>query len=198
VVLAGGASRRLGGVPKGLEVVGGRRIVDAVADALRPVSSQLVLAANDARADEWLSGVTVVRDTYVGSGGLAGVEAALAANPDAPGALVVAWDMPFASSALLRLLLAGADAAHAALVVPQSDPPHGIEPFCAYYSASLRTALTAFLQAGGGAARDFVRQVETVHQIPIAEVARIGDPSRLFLSVNTPEDLERARSLADA
>src|SRR5688572_22108027 len=47
VVLAGGASRRLAGIPKGLELVGGSRVIDRVANALRAVSNDLLLAAND-------------------------------------------------------------------------------------------------------------------------------------------------------
>lgn len=191
MVLAGGASRRLGGAPKGLEVVAGRRIIDRVADALREVTSEVVLAANDPAATEWLPGARVVRDAHEGRGGLAGVEAALGD----PGVVVVAWDMPFVTAELLRAIV-GASRAHSAdVVVPESESPYGFEPFCAFFSARLAPALAAFLERGG-AARDFVRQVERVHRIPIAEVARIGDPRRLFFSVNTPDDLERARTMA--
>ena len=194
MVLAGGAGRRFGGVAKGLEIVDGRRIIDRVADALREVTTEVVLAANDPSAREWLPGVPVVPDVRAGRGGLAGVDAAL--QRGLTGVLVVAWDMPFVTPDLLRALLGAAHTSRADLVIPESDSPYGFEPFCAYYRKELALALAAFLDGGGGAARDFVRQVERVHRIAIADVERIGDPRRLFFSVNTPDDLERAREMA--
>ena len=41
VILAGGAASRFGGLPKGLERVDGRRIIDRVASALREGSDDL-------------------------------------------------------------------------------------------------------------------------------------------------------------
>jgi molybdopterin-guanine dinucleotide biosynthesis protein A len=192
-VLAGGASRRLGGSPKGLEVVGESRIVDRVASALKPVSDELVLIANVAEADQWLTGVTVIRDLHAGAGGLAGVEAALTRGRDA---LVVAWDMPFVTTRLLAALVELAHRADAAITLPESESPFGYEPLCAYYSIRLREALRVFLDAGGGAAHDFIARTQDVHTLPISAVRGFGDPRQLFFSVNTPDDLVRARAIA--
>ena len=46
VILAGGGATRYGGRPKGLERVGGRRIIDRVADVLRETTDELLLVAN--------------------------------------------------------------------------------------------------------------------------------------------------------
>jgi molybdopterin-guanine dinucleotide biosynthesis protein A len=196
VALAGGASRRLGGAPKGLEVVGGRRIVDSVVATLRAACEHVVLAANDSGAAQWIPGLQVVRDRHPGTGGLAGVDAAL--QGAISGVIVVAWDMPFVTPELLRALVGAARIHRADLVIPESDSPYGFEPFCAYYGRELALGLGTFLERGGGAARDFVRQVGRVHRIPLAEVAKLGDPQRLFFSVNTPDDLERARAMAES
>jgi len=196
VVLAGGSSRRLGGIPKGLELVGSRRIVDLVVDALRPVSEGLLLAANDPRAPEWLPGVPVVGDTHVGAGGLAGVDAALRSAKGGRDVLVVAWDMPFVTPAALGIILAHADATGADVVVPESDSPYGFEPFCAFYSSRVAESLDAFLGGGGGAAREFIARLARVDRVPLTELAPAGDPGTLFLSVNTPHDLERLRAMA--
>jgi len=191
-VLAGGLSRRFGGVPKGLELVGGRRVIDRVADALRGVTSELLLVANTREANSWLPGVAVVADIHPGSGGLAGVEAALRVGD----ALVVAWDMPFVTSALLQTLFDSARANDADVVVPESDSPYGFEPFCAFYSERVAPQLSAFLSEGGGAARDFIRRLSRVHRLSFAEVERIGEPQRLLFSINTADDLDRARAMS--
>lgn len=181
------------GAPKGLEVVGGVRIIDRVADALSSVCSRLLLAANDPAASAWLPGVPVVTDAHPGAGGMAGVEAALRHGADV---LVVAWDMPFVPGALLRELTDEAAVHSADVVVPESDSPHGFEPFCAYYSVRVLPALTDFLGGGGGAARDFIARLERVRRVTVRDVSRFGDVATLFFSVNTKQDLERARTIA--
>jgi molybdopterin-guanine dinucleotide biosynthesis protein A len=184
----------MGGTLKGLEVVGASRIVDRVAGALKNACGRIVLAANDPSAPSWLPGVDVVADRLPGSGGLAGVEAAIAREGDG---IVVAWDMPFVTAGLLRELTRRAATHEADVVVPESDSPYGFEPFCAYYSARTLPQLAAFLEGGGGAARDFIAQVARVHRLPLRDVATFGDAATMFFSVNTPEELARARTIAE-
>jgi molybdopterin-guanine dinucleotide biosynthesis protein A len=170
------------------------RLIDFVFAALAQATDGIVIAANDPGAANWFPGIDVVRDRHAGAGGLAGVEAALewAGTRDV---IVVAWDMPFVNPALLLSLVDAADAHDADAVVPESDSPHGIEPFCAFYSKRVREPLAAFLGAGGGAAHEFVRSLTRLHVLPARGVAGAGDPKRLLFSVNSPADLERARAM---
>lgn len=194
MVLAGGRSRRLGGVPKGLEVVGGARIIDRVAAALRTATPDLLLIANADDAATWLPGVAVERDRRDGAGGLAGVETALLRGRDA---MVVAWDMPFVNDRLLAALAETAARTGADIVVPASDSPHGFEPFCAVYSTRSLASLTRYMDEGGRAAHEFVSAQSRTHILPGDAVGRAGNPHRLFLSVNTPDDLAYARAIAE-
>ncbi|MEX2179923.1 MAG: molybdenum cofactor guanylyltransferase [Gemmatimonadaceae bacterium] len=193
VILAGGASRRLGGAPKGLELVGGARIIDRVAAALRPLTCELVVASNHLEAEHWLPGVAVVRDNHQDAGGLAGVEAGLARGQDA---LVVAWDMPFVTTRVLDAILAAARRWNADVTLPESESPYGMEPFCAHYAARVRTPLTRFLAEGGGPARDFIRGLERVRLESASDLGVLDSPGRLYFSVNSTADLDRARAMA--
>jgi len=184
----------MGGVHKGLEVVGGTRIVDRVADALRSVCRDLVLVANDAEAATWLPGVRVLADAHAGAGGLAGVERGLLGGD----IVAIAWDMPFVTASLVRALVDEAHRHDADVVIPESDSPYGFEPFCAFYSNRVLAPLTRFLDSGGGAARDFIRKLPHARVLSARDLAAIGDPQRLFFSVNTRDDLERARAMATA
>jgi molybdopterin-guanine dinucleotide biosynthesis protein A len=191
VVLAGGAAARYGGLPKGLERVGGRRIIDRVADALRASTDDLLLIANDDAADGWLPGVPRRADVRPGLGSLGGIHAALVHAGGA--AIVVAWDMPFVPAALLgrlRELGRGADAA-----VPESDSKRGVEPLCAYYTPACVAAIERRLDAGDRRVIAFYDDVD-VRRLDAAAVARLGDPARLFMNVNTPEDLVLAERYA--
>lgn len=207
VILAGGGATRYGGLPKGLERVGGERIIDRVATALRAVTDDLLLIANDAGAAAWLPGVRVAADVRAGEGALGGLHAALT---HARGDIVlVAWDMPFVSAALLAALRArGEGAAHGDAthgdaardavdaVLPESDGSRrGVEPLCAWYSSRCLPAITAALEAGDRRVIAFHGAVRTV-RFGLDEVRAFGDATRLFANVNTPAELAWAESNA--
>lgn len=197
VILAGGAATRYGGLPKGLERVGGERIVDRVAAALAPVVDELLLIANDPAASFWLPGVRVAADLRPGEGALGGVHAALsAAGHDI---LLVAWDMPFVTSALLEALRAQGERGDADVVLPQSDRSRrGMEPLCAWYGAACLPAVTRALESGDRRVVAFHHAVRAA-RMPFDEVRRFGDPAMLFANVNTPEERERwSRALEPA
>jgi molybdopterin-guanine dinucleotide biosynthesis protein A len=106
-VLAGGAASRFGGAPKGLERVGGERILDRVAAAAyTAVGAPPLLIANAADAQSWRPDLTVVPDARHGCGSIGGIYTAVTAG-EGP-VLVVAWDMPFVPEDLLIALVQGA------------------------------------------------------------------------------------------
>lgn len=189
VILAGGAATRYGGLPKGLERVGGERIIDRVAAALAPAVDELLLIANDPAAGDWLPGVRVAADVRPGEGALGGVHAALAAAGS--DVLLVAWDMPFVTTALLEALRARGERGDADAVLPMSDRSRrGMEPLCAWYGAACLPAVTRSLEGGDRRVVAFHDAVRA-ERLPFDEVRRHGDPAMLFANVNTPE--ERAR-----
>lgn len=187
VILAGGLATRYGGQAKGLERVGGVRLIDRVAAALRSASDELLLIANDPAAAGWLPGVRAEADVRPGNGSLGGIHAALvhAGGP----VLVVAWDMPFVPGALLAELRALGTEADVA--VPESDSRRGIEPLCAYYGPVCRAPIERCLDAGDRRVIGFYDAVR-VARMDRAEVQRFGDPARLFMNVNTPHELALA------
>jgi molybdopterin-guanine dinucleotide biosynthesis protein A len=193
VILAGGAASRYGGRPKGLERVGGRRVIDRVAESLREAADTLLLIANHPTAGDWLPDVPLAADVRTNCGSLGGIHAALvrAGQP----VLVVAWDMPFVPAALLRALRdvgANADAA-----LPESGSRRGVEPLCAYYSTTCVPAIERRLDANDMRVVAFFEDVR-VERLPEREVRRFGDPAVLFMNVNTPDDLALAeRHAAD-
>lgn len=189
VILAGGLSTRYGGLPKGLERIHGVRIIDRVRAALEPAVDDLLLIANDDGAADWLPGVRCASDVLRQVGSVAGIHAALV-HAGAP-VLVVAWDMPFVPTGLLRALRdAGQDAD---VAVPESDSRRGLEPLCAYYGPACVPAIERRIAADDRRVIGFYDDVR-VARLPVAEVTRFGDPARLFMNVNTPEE----RILAEA
>ena len=187
MVLAGGANARFGGTLKGLLSLGAERIVDRVLAALRASADDAIAIANDPAVERELPGVRVHPDSRAERGGLSGLYSALIHAKDA--ALVVAWDMPFVSAELLReLRRTGEESATA--VVPEG--PHGPEPLCAYYPRTCLATIDRQLGKNNLRLGAFVDALPARVIMPLAEVARFGEPERLFANVNSPLELEAA------
>lgn len=190
-ILAGGGATRFGGAPKGLERVGGARIVDRLALMLEAtLGAPPLLVANAPDAGSWRTGLRIVRDVLPGSGALSGFHAALAAAGTA--VMCVAWDMPFVPGQLVAALvegLAGADVS-----IPASAGRRGVEPLCAAYGTACLPAIEARIGSGDHRAIAFHPDVR-VSILPLDRVRAFGDPGQLFFNVNTADDLTRAEEL---
>ena len=190
-VLAGGANTRFGGRPKGLMVLDGRRLIDRVLDALRPVVDETFIVANDPRRCLTSSDVPVYRDLRPERASLVGLHSALTHSRD--GAIVVAWDMPFVASSLLAHLRDSAATA-CAPVIPVG--PRGPEALCAYYPRSVLPILERQLDAGELRLSAFVAALPAPLLLSPHVVSRFGVPDIMFANINSALDLEVARDLA--
>jgi molybdopterin-guanine dinucleotide biosynthesis protein A len=194
VISAGGLSTRFGS-PKALAQVGGRRVVDRVALALSAVvgAENVRCIANDPALGATV-GLPFRGDTLVGHGALAGLHAALlwARDESAAGAVVVGCDMPFIAPSLLQELLLYAMDADVA--IPESDGPRGVEPLCAWYGVGCIAAIEAAAARGDLRLVGFHDDVR-VHRLARAQVSAHGDPARLFMNLNRPDDLARAQAM---
>ena len=191
--MAGGESRRFDGVPKGLATVDGIRIADRVLAILRGATDSQIVVSNDEAAPDWFPSLPVFGDARRGMGPLAGIETALRAAAGAA-VLVVAWDMPFVTTPLLRGMRALGDTG-AAAVVPEHGEGRVLEPLCAYYSAESLDVCSSLLESGERSARALVEALPSAIRIPERVLASHGDPSRLFLSVDTQVQLEALAGL---
>jgi molybdopterin-guanine dinucleotide biosynthesis protein A len=191
-ILAGGGATRMGGAPKGLLEIHGRRILDHLVDAFVEALGGLpLLVANVPEAPGWQPELRVVTDRRPGFGSLGGLYTAVLEAP-AP-VVCVAWDMPFVPAALIRELgegLSGVDVS-----IPASGGRRGVEPLCAGYGPATGPAMAEALDRGDLRAIAFHGAVR-VRILSESEVRQFGDPDRLFFNVNTADDLVRANGMA--
>jgi hypothetical protein len=75
----------------------------------------------------------------------------------------------------------------------ESDSRRGLEPLCAYYTPVCVSAIERRIAAGDRRVIAFYDDVN-VARLTADRVAQFGDPSLLFMNVNTPEE----RVLAEA
>ena len=188
VVQAGGKSTRMGGEPKALVELGGRRLIERVVGILREVVDDVLIVTNTPDLYRFLD-LPMVPDVFVDHGSLGGIYSGLAAAPG-DSAFTVACDMPFLSAAVARLVVARAGEAD--VVIPRAGDQ--LQTLHAVYGKRCLPAMETRLNAGRLKITGFFDEVRVL-EVPEAEVARHADPALVFMNVNTPEELARARAL---
>lgn len=220
LILAGGQSRRMG-QDKAFIPFDGAPLVARVLARVQPICAETIIVANDAERYAQF-GTRIVRDVYPGKGSLGGIYSGLAAA-QAPYGLVVACDMPFLNHDLMCYMMSLAPEYQ--VVIPRAKDPSGksprrrfpvesrvgaaqehpdwipakridLHPTHAIYSRECLPTMQASLQ------RDDLRVISIMDKLRVRiveadEVDRF-DPQHLsFFNMNTPQDLEFARRLAE-
>ena len=187
IILAGGASRRMGRDKALLPLPGHGDVtfVEHLASLLRPLCSEvLVVVRDEASAAHYrLQGVRLVADHIPDQGPLMGLYSGLSAMR-APRALVLAVDMPFVEPALLTFLLT--QPLTNELVVPLVG---GVpQVLLALYPHSILPVIEECLQQGRRDPRALLK-VAPVRYFAETQLRQIDPQLRSFINVNTPTEL---------
>jgi molybdopterin-guanine dinucleotide biosynthesis protein A len=188
IVLAGGASRRMG-TDKRTVPIDGVPMLQRTLERLVPAPVVIVVDPRSPLPPSLAVMARVVPDTRPGEGPLAALEAGLLAT-DAPVVTVVAGDMPWLSPGVLRLLATRLETKPAITIacIADEDGPRPL-PLAARRDRALPT-VTALLDTGERRLRALLRDAIIV---PSADWLPL-DPDRGSLrDVDTSSDLVAAR-----
>ena len=188
VVQAGGKSSRMGGAPKALLELGGRRLIERVVGVVGEVVDDVLIVTNTPDLYRFLD-LPMVPDVFADHGSLGGIYSGLAAAPG-DAAFTVACDMPFLHAAVARLVVGRAGEAD--VVIPRADDQ--LQTLHAVYGKGCLPHMEARLRAGRLKVSGFFDEVRVL-EVPEAEIARHADPALVFMNLNTPAELERARAM---
>ncbi len=194
LILAGGRSTRFGGGEKSLKLVGDKRMICRVVDALCPVVDELAISVRDERQRDllypYISGYYFAYDEVQGIGPLSGIYSGLQ-RLKGDYAVVVACDMPLISSAAVRLLFERAEGHDAA--VPR-HPDGLIEPLHAVYRREpMLRAVRESIAAGESKISSPLQRLKDVVYVPDEAIRAVDPGLETFLNVNRAEDMERIR-----
>jgi len=180
VVLAGGASSRMGR-DKALIEVEGRTMLERGIDLLRPHVREVLVIGDPAKYATTHG--TVIPDLEPGLGPLGGLVTGLK-RARYVRLLVIACDLPNLNDRLMVRLKAMLDEGHDAVVPRHADL---IEPLAAAYH---RRAVDAFEVC---VSKRMLKMSDALSQVRTAwldvDPGREGWPQELFLNVNAPSDL---------
>ncbi len=191
LILAGGRATRFG-EDKSAVRLQGVTLLDRAAALLQSLTDDLIIAARTAGGRHGRA--RIVNDALADRGPMAGLLAGLRAARHER-VLVIPVDMPLLTPPFLRhLILAGAGAE---ITVPRWRA--GVEPLVGIYATTCIPALDTLVRGGITAVHAFVTSSAlAVRYVDEPEIRAHGDPDRLFLNINTPDDLTAAEALLRA
>ncbi|MBH0198695.1 MAG: molybdenum cofactor guanylyltransferase [Nitrospira sp.] len=189
VLLAGGKSRRMG-KDKRFLLVGGRPLYERSLAVLRSLFQEVrIVIAQD--SPPVVSDVPVLRDLVPDCGTLGGIYTGLKEAGTAH-IFVVACDMPFLNSSVIRYLVSLKSQADA--VVARLS--HGVQPTHAVYSRRCLPVFEEMVKTGRLKVQDCIGHPSIkVRLVEYEELREIDPEGHSFLNVNTPADLETVRLL---
>ncbi len=194
IVLCGGRSTRMGrdkaSLPFGDETLLERavRVVKEVADAVIVVTRKVEGGGNPFLGLP----VRLVHDAVANLGPLAGIAAGLSASTTDLN-IVIACDMPLIRPAVLRRLIDLRGDADICLAVIDGRA----SPLCAVYRARVAADAQALLASGERRVMALLDRVQT-QRVDAAAFRDIDPDLESFLSCNTPEEFEKARTRSAA
>jgi molybdopterin-guanine dinucleotide biosynthesis protein A len=181
IILSGGRSRRMG-ENKAFLRVNGERLIDRTVRFFRAVFSDVVIVTSTP-LDYLDQPVAVVTDILPEKGALGGIYTGLffAAHEKA---FVAACDMPFLNTAFMEYLISRADGYD--IVVPET--PAGLQPLNAIYARRCLPAIRRLLDRNRLKIIGFYPG-HPLLKIPTAMIRSFDPEERMFMNINTPEDL---------
>jgi len=189
IILSGGRSTRMG-KNKAFLRVGGERLIDRTVRLFRAVFREVIIVT--ASPLDYLDQETViVTDILPERGALGGIYTGLFYAGEEQ-AFVAACDMPFLNHSFLEYMASLATGYD--IVVPA--PPDGLQPLHAVYSRRCLPAIRDLLERK----RLQIKGFYPGHKLRMIspEVLRSFDAEgRMFMNINTPEDILKLPSLSD-
>jgi molybdopterin-guanine dinucleotide biosynthesis protein A len=181
VILAGGDSKRFGGITKSNITVGGESIISRIIKIVRDLFDEIIIVTNTPEEFRKYNRYIIVCDQFLRAGPLGGIHAAIkAASCEA--VFVFACDMPFLNK---ELIIEQIDAFNNDYDILVPKIGGNIEPLHAIYRKTLLGDLEKFLtETKNKPVRDFLREMNTGYFL----IEETDENKKAFININSPDD----------
>jgi molybdopterin-guanine dinucleotide biosynthesis protein A len=187
IILAGGKNSRMGAT-KAFLTINRTRLIDIILKVYRNIFSEIIIVTNDPLDYMEFSDVVVVADIYKEKKALGGIYTGLfyASHENS---FVIACDMPFLNKDFI-LYMTKLTGKHD-IIVPLPDD--GYQPLHAIYSQRCLPAIKRLITADKLKITGFYKEMRLM-TITEEQIKPFNPDGRLFLNVNTPEDLAELKT----
>lgn len=182
VVLAGGTNSRFNNIIKAKIVICGVPVINRILNTIRPIFSEIVIVTNTPDEFSDLTGVRFTADTFIKTGPLGGIHAALK-TISCDAVFVFAGDMPLLDKRIINKQIEDYKLSSCDILIPRIK--ENIEPLHAIYSSAVYPMLEDYLLRDENyAVRDFI----ALMNVRYSDLDSTAENKRAFSNVNTPED----------
>jgi len=189
IILSGGNNRRMLRNKAFLQM-GQKTIIEREIEVLSTLFSRIIVVTNTPESHEHLR-VSLVSDVVPGKGPLGGIYSGLMASKDEHN-FVVGCDLPFLNAGLISYMIGVTDG-HDMVVAKLNGL---VEPLHAIYSQHCLIPIKRQLDRNELKIQSFFGEVKVRYLIK-GDIKRYDPNGIAFFNVNTEEDLEKARLIAE-
>jgi len=191
VILAGGKNSRLPGKKKTFRKIGDLMILETIYELFSNLFKEVIIVVNEPKE---FSGwdMTVVTDIIPSQCALAGLHAGLF-YASFPYAYVAACDTPFVKQSVVEYIVGQIEPKYE-VVIPRTDD--GLEALSAVYSKDCIPLIENNLKKNIFMIKKFFRK-KKVKEISVEQLKALDPAMEFIFNVNTPEDLEKAKLIAN-
>jgi molybdenum cofactor guanylyltransferase len=183
VILAGGDSKRFGGITKSNIVIGGERIISRIINSIGTIFDEIIIVTNNPSEFPQYTKCRFVGDKYLKAGPLGGIHAALRSTA-ADAIFVFAGDMPFLRKEIITEQINQFCLSDYDILIPIIG--EFIEPLHSIYRVAVLDDLEKFLSQGKNrSVRDFIVFFHTGYM----RLEESEENKRAFTNINTRSDI---------
>lgn len=176
VILAGGKNSRMG-TDKGLLRIEGKKIIERILDAMKPVVNEIIIISNGDNYD--YLGYKIYNDIVRDCGPMGGIHTALSYSKTEKN-LIVSCDMPFLTSDTLKYIVENSDGCEVA--VPQHN--ERTEPLCSVYTDFCRNKFSQLLGNGEWKMKDALKHFNVKRIV----FQNGSEAIKIFSNINSKEE----------
>ena len=188
VILAGGASRRFGGIQKAKLLAGGTTIISRIISAIGELFPEIIIVTNTPGGFEDLQGCIVTRDHFLNACPLAGIHAAIRAS-SCSAVFVFAGDMPLIDRDIVKRQAEAFFESDYEILIPRRGDL--TEPLHSVFRVSILHDLEKYLtEKHDRSVRDFIAGRHT----GFFELEDTPATKRAFTNINSPSDFRKFRT----
>ncbi len=191
VILAGGQNSRLPGKKKTFQKIGNVTILENIYDLFSNLFKEVIIVVNEPREFAGLN-MSIVTDVIPSKCALAGLHAGLF-YASFPYAYVTACDTPFVKQSVVEYIVNQIEPSYD-VIIPRTDD--GLEALSAVYSKDCIPLIENNLEKNIFMIKKFFRK-KKVKEIPVEQLKALDPEMQFIFNINTPEDLAKARLIAD-
>ncbi|MCL5122992.1 MAG: molybdenum cofactor guanylyltransferase [Deltaproteobacteria bacterium] len=189
ILLAGGASKRMGGKNKAFIKIAGKTIIDREIEVLEQLFERIIIVSNSFDQYAFLK-KPIFADIKPGYGSLGGILTGLKSCSREFG-FVLACDMPFLNKEIVSYMCCRASGHD--ITIPRIG--RYLEPLHAVYSSQCIPHIEKLMQRGELKVANFFKEVDML-EIDERELMEMDPCLQFRINVNTPADLNVAIRMA--